>query len=83
VVRVLIRAGRAGLRETFVFVIDPSQAQFEIDLAFENFNTGTYKAEDSPGTDFNMEVVPEPSTCALLALSAAGLGAYVLRCRRR
>jgi hypothetical protein len=30
-----------------------------------------------------MEIVPEPSTYALLALSAVGLGGYVLRRRRR
>jgi len=31
----------------------------------------------------NLSVVPEPSTYALLALSAAGFGAHVIRRRRR
>lgn len=31
----------------------------------------------------SIEAVPEPSTYALLALSAVGLGGYVLRRRRR
>jgi len=53
------------------------------DLAFENFTTRTHYAEPSPGINFNMEIVPEPSTYALLALSAVGLGGYVLRRRRR
>lgn len=53
-----------------------------IDLPFSNFNQGSYNAVDGFGTQFNMEIVPEPSTYALLALSAAGLGGYVLRRRR-
>jgi len=66
------------------FVFDPSPAQLVIDLAFENFNPGTYNSTvSSPVGNFNMEIVPEPSTYALLALSAVGLSGYVLRRRRR
>jgi hypothetical protein len=54
----------------------------QIDLAFSNFNPGSYNAVDNFGTQFNLEIVPEPTTYALLALSAAGLGGYVLRRRR-
>ena len=70
--------------DTIAWVLDPSPAEFEIDLAFSNFNPGTYNRDlDSNGNGMNMEIVPEPSTYALLALSAAGLGGYVLRRRRR
>jgi hypothetical protein len=64
-----------------VFSNTPTAVQ--IDLAFSNFNPGSYNAVDNFGTQFNLEIVPEPTTYALLALSAAGLGGYVLRRRRK
>ena len=64
-----------------VFSNIPTEVQ--IDLPFSNFNQGSYNAVDSLGIQYNLEIVPEPSTYALLALSAAGLGGYVLRRRRR
>lgn len=63
-----------------IFSNTPTAVQ--IDLPFSNFNQGTYNAVDSLGTQYNLEIVPEPTTYALLALSAAGLGGYVLRRRR-
>jgi hypothetical protein len=66
---------------------------------FENLNTGDFSPEAGysfamaarTGADFenvfvdsiSATTVPEPSTYALLALAAAGLGGYVLRRRRR
>lgn len=65
-------------------VFDSATTVLEVDLVFSNFNPGSYNGVDSSsGTQFNMEIVPEPSTYALLALSAAGLGGYFLRRRRR
>jgi hypothetical protein len=64
-----------------VFSNTPTAVQ--IDLAFSNFNPGSYNAVDPLGTQFNLEIVPEPTTYALLALSAAGLGGYVVRRRRK
>ena len=67
------------------FDFDTTPAEFEIDLAFENFSQGTYNTGPIGvnSNSYNMEIVPEPSTYALLALSAAGLGAHVLRRRRK
>ncbi len=67
-------------------VFNPEPAVFEIDLAFDNFNGGTYVASYGGGfitQTMEIEAIPEPSTYALLALSAAGLGGYVLRRRRK
>lgn len=66
-------------------VLDPNPAVFEIDLAFDNFNGGTYVATSGGGfktQTMQIEAIPEPSTYALIAASAAGLGGYVLRRRR-
>jgi hypothetical protein len=75
--------------DVLVAVIDPTPATLEIDLDFSGFTPGTYNAISplsyTPGPDvaLNMEIVPEPSTYALLALAAAGLGGLVLRRHRR
>jgi len=53
-------------------------------LAAANLRIGG--ATTTPGVLVNsidVQVVPEPSTYAMLALSAAGLGGYVIRRRRR
>jgi len=64
-------------------VLSNTPTEVQIDLPFSNFNQGSYNAVDSYGTQYNLEIVPEPSTFALLALSAAGLGGYFLRRRRK
>lgn len=64
-------------------VFSSTPTVLEVDLVFSNFNPGSYNGVNVYGTQVNMEIVPEPSTYALLALSAAGLGGYVLRRRRK
>lgn len=74
--------------DVVAYVLDTTPVNVELDVAFSNFTPGTYNGvlvnvAFPEGAAYNMEVVPEPSTYALLALSAAGLGGYVLRRRRR
>ena len=64
-------------------VFSNTPTELLMDLPFTNFNPGSYNGVDSSGTQLNLEIVPEPTTYALLALSAAGLGGYVLRRRRK
>ena len=58
------------------------------DAAIDSLNDPNVTTSDWGGTynstlSSSYEVVPEPSTYALLALSAAALGGYVIRRRRR
>lgn len=74
--------------DVLAYVLDASPVNVELDVAFSNFTPGTYNAlQVNPafpdGAAYNMEIVPEPSIYALLVLSAAGLGGYVLRGRRK
>jgi hypothetical protein len=76
----------------------PTATNVVLDLsaaAFQNTNSITFRfygwnGEAATGTaglqgplSFSGSVVPEPSTYALLVLSAAGLGAHMIRRRRR
>ena len=74
--------------DVLAFVLDTTPVNVELDVAFSNFTPGTYNgvmvnSAFPDGAAYNMEIVPEPSTYALLALAAAGLGAHVLQRRRK
>jgi len=57
-------------------------ASFDVNLSTIS-QTADFAGGTVNGQIAQFEVVPEPSTYALLALSAAGLGGYVLRRRRK
>jgi len=65
--------------DVVAFLFDPTPAEFVIDQNFSVFTPGTYS--EVGGWTYNLEIVPEPSTYALLAMSAAG--ALWLSRRRR
>jgi hypothetical protein len=83
----------ANSGESFKFVgtyLNPTDS-FRSDEAFgfsiSGGNPGAGGIGNYPNTiatsEFSFQTIPEPSTYALLALSAAALGAHVIRRRRR
>lgn len=67
---------------TSVALHDPVHDQTIVVLANSWFSDG-YSFPDELSSQIRPLLVPEPSTCALLAMAAAGLGGYVLRRRRK
>jgi hypothetical protein len=66
--------------DVVAYKLSPTPAEFEINMAFSNFNPGTYNSDPGNGVLFSMEIVPEPSTYALLLFSGA---ASIWALRRR
>jgi autotransporter-associated beta strand protein len=63
---------------TFDFGLNSWRIDYNATVGGSNF------ADEYSGDNFvNIEVIPEPSTYALLSLAAAGLGAHLIRRRRR
>jgi autotransporter-associated beta strand protein len=71
-------AGTLADGEAFVVGLNTWQIDYNATSGGVNF-TSDYRT----GSFVNIEAVPEPSTYALLAFAAAGLGAHVIRRRRR
>jgi hypothetical protein len=72
----------SAVNAEYEFLSDPASSRGAYDFEWDT-TTQTLAVLDSVNLTVSIFAIPEPSTYALLAVAAAGLGAHVLRRRRK